>query len=108
MPPDCVFGVGDNRPGAQMENQARALPSVPKEKVVIPEMNGEKLDLRRGIGQENPVMDLLDFPGLVVLPKANPPGIIGRIGTEGFGVVVGVELKVGITGLVDNEGSNEV
>ena len=71
-------------------------------------MDGENLDFGRGIGQENPVMDLLDFPGLVVFPKADSPRIIGRIGTQGFGVVVGVELEIGITGLVDGEGSNEV
>ena len=71
-------------------------------------MDSENLDFGRWIGQENPVMNLLDFPGLVVLPKANPPRIIGRIGPQGFGVVISVELEIGITGLVDGEGRNEV
>src|SRR5260221_11002449 len=105
LPTNRVFGVRDDGTDSQVINEATSFPGVAEEEIVIPEMDGKKLDFGWRIGEINPMMHLLDFPGFLVSPKTDSPGIIRGVGAEGLGVVVGVELEIRITIVVDGDRS---
>src|SRR5215472_4207807 len=86
--PYDVVGIGDEYARTRVQDEAVHRPCPAEEEVVVAEVNREEAHVGRGVGEEEPMMNLLDLPGAVGVPETEPPGVVRRKGPEGLGRIV--------------------
>src|SRR6185436_1620583 len=73
-----ALGIANQDAAGRVIHEPAPLPRVAHHEVVVAEVDGENLDLRRIVRQKEAMVDLPELPGLVfrLVPEAKPPGVV--------------------------------